>query len=150
MQRAHLLLPPYIEINTTAYFDGPDDVEGNAFFSNELEEAVEGMLPVPLNWRERCYVDFYESPVEWMNGFSLVTINNEEFKTIKEIDYELTNWYGENYLQPALKGKWTGMSSSNHCPKLPGNDFILTLTSVFFSLLSYRLSIISYVALAFN
>ena len=141
MQRAHLLLPPYIEINTTAFFDGPDDVEGNAFFSDELEEAVKDMLPVSLDWRERCYVDFYESPVEWMNGFSLVTINNEQFKTVKEIDYELTKWYGENYLQPALKGNWTGLSSSNHCPKLPGNDFILILTFLFFSVLSYRVSL---------
>ena len=110
MQRAHLLLPPYIEINTTAYFDGPDDVEGNAFFSNELEEAVKGMLPVSRNWRKRCYVDFYEAPVEWMNGSSLVTINNEQFKTVNEIDYELINWYGENYLQPALKENWTGLT----------------------------------------
>ena len=110
MERAHLLLPPYIEINTTAFFDGPDDVEGNAFFSDELEEAVKGMLPVSRNWRERCYVDFYEAPVEWMNGSSLVTINNEQFKTVKEIDYELTNWYGKNYLQPALKGNWVGLT----------------------------------------
>ena len=52
---------------------------------------MKGMLPVSLNWRERCYVDIYEAPVEWMNGFSLVTINNEKFKTVKEIDYDLTN-----------------------------------------------------------
>ena len=110
MQRAHLLLPHYIEINTTAYFDGPDDVEGNAFFSDELEEAVRGMLPVSRNWRKRCYVDFYEAPVEWMKNSSLVTINNEQFVTVKEIDYELTNWYGQNYLQPVLKGNWSDLT----------------------------------------
>ena len=138
MQRAHLLLPPYIEINTTAFFDGPDDVEGKAFFSDELEEAVNDMLPVSRDWRERCYVDFYEAPVEWIDGFSLVTINSEQFKTIKAIDDRLTKLYGENYLQPALKGNWTGLSSSNHCPKLSGNDFILTFTSLFWSVLSFR------------
>jgi len=143
MQRAHLLLPPYIDVNTTAYFDGPDDVDGNALFSDELEEAVKGMLPVSLDWRERGYVDFYEAPAEWMKSSSLVTINNEQFKTVKETDYELTNWYGENYLQPALKRNWTGLSS-NHCPKLQGNDFILILTSLFWSLLSYRVSFFSY------
>ena len=110
MKRAHLLLPPFIEINTTAYFDGPDDVEGNALFSDELEEAVNGMLPVSRNWRKRCYLDFYEAPVEWMKHSSLVTINNEQFKTVKEIDYELTNWYGENYVQPVLKGNWSGLT----------------------------------------
>ena len=110
MERAHLLLPPYIEINTTAFFDGPDDVEGKAFFSDELEEAVNDMLPVSCDWRERGYVDFYEAPVEWMDGSSLVTINNEQFKTVKTIDYELTNWYGKNYLQPALKGNWVGLT----------------------------------------
>ena len=144
MQRAHLLLPHSIEVNTTAYFDGSDDVEGNAFFSDGLEEAVKGMLPVSLHWRERCYVDFYEAPVEWMEESSLVTINNEQFLTVKEIDYELTNWYGKNYLQPALKGNWFGLSGSNHCPKLSGNDLILTLTSLLWWLLSYRVSCISY------
>ena len=135
MQRGHLLLPPYIEINTTPYFDGPDDVEGNALFSSELEEAVKGMLPVSSSWRERGYVDFYEAPERWMWGSSLVTINNEQFLTVKEIDYELTNWYGKNYLQPVLKGNWSGFSSSNHCPKLPGNDFMLSLTYLLWSLL---------------
>jgi len=110
MRRAHLLRPYYIEVNTTAYFDGPNDLEGNALFSHELEEAVKGMLPLSHNWREHCYVDFYEAPAEWMNGSSLITINNEQFLTIKEIDYELTNWYGKNYLHPRLKGSWCGLS----------------------------------------
>lgn len=143
MERAHLLLPPYIEINTTAFFDGPDDVEGKAFFSDELEEAVNDMLPVSRDWRERGYVDFYEAPVEWMDGSSLVTINNEQFKTVKTIHYELTNWYGKNYLQPVFKRNWTGLSGSNHCPKRPGNDFILTFTSLLWSVLSFRVFFIS-------
>ena len=112
MNRAHLLLPPYIDVNTTVYFDGPDDVEGNALFSHELEEAVKGMLPVSRNWRERCYVDFYEAPAEWMEGSSIVTINNEQFLTVKEIDYVLTYWYGKNYLQPVRKGSWSGLTDS--------------------------------------
>jgi len=64
MKRAHLLLPPLIEINTTAHFDGPDDVEGNAIFNDELEEAVKGLLPVSRNWRKRYYLDFHEAPAE--------------------------------------------------------------------------------------
>ena len=144
MQRAHLLLPYYIEVNTTAYFDGPDDVDGNAFFSDELKETVKGMLPVSPHWRERCYVDFYVAPADWINSPSLVTINNEQFKTVTDIDYELTNWYGKNYLQPALNGKWSGFSDSNHCPKLAGNNFIFILTSLFWSLLSYRFSILRF------
>ena len=150
MPRAHMLLAPYIEINTTPYFDGPDDVEGNALFSDELEEAVNGMLPVSHDWRERCYVDFYKAPARWMERSSLITINNEQFCTVKEIDYELTDWYGKNYRQPVLKGNWSGFSSSNHCPKLRGNDFILRLTYLFWSLLSCRVPFISYVTLVCN
>lgn len=41
------------------------------------------MLPVSPNWKKHCYVDFYEAPVEWMEGSSLVTINNEQFLIMK-------------------------------------------------------------------
>ena len=64
---------------------------------------MKGILPVSPNWRKHCYVDFYEAPAEWLEGSSLVTINNEQFLIMKKIDYELTKWYGKNYLRPALK-----------------------------------------------
>lgn len=70
-----------MEVKTTAYFDGPDDVESNALFGDELEEAVKGMLPESPNWRKHCYVDYYEAPAEWMEGSSLVTINNGMMRT---------------------------------------------------------------------
>ena len=108
--RAHMLMGPYIEIDTTPFFDGPDDLEGNLLFSNDIKEAVQGMLPVSLDWRSRCYVDLYWSPLAWMNGSSLVTINNQQFVTVKEVDYELTNWYGKDYREPVLKGNWVGFS----------------------------------------
>lgn len=79
-------------------------------FSNDIKEAVKGMLPVSDNWRDRSYVDFYWSPSAWMNGLSLVTINNQQYVTVKEVDYELTNWYGKNYCEPILKGEWVGFS----------------------------------------
>jgi len=62
------------------------------------------MLLVSRNWRERCYIDFYEAPSEWIEESSLVTINDEQFLTVKEIEYVLTNWYGKTYLQPMLHG----------------------------------------------
>ncbi|KAJ7339520.1 hypothetical protein OS493_005919 [Desmophyllum pertusum] len=112
--RAHMLMAPYIEVDTAPFFDGPDDLEGNLLFSNDIEEAVKGMLPVSNGWRDRCYVDLYPAPSVWMNGSSLVTINNQQFVTLKEIDYELTNWYGKNYREPALKGNWVGFTDQGN------------------------------------
>ena len=108
--RAHMLIGPYVDVDTTPFFNGPDDLEGNLLFSDDIAEAVSGMLPVSSDWRSRCYVDLYWSPSAWMNGSSLVTINNQQFVTVKEVDYELRNWYGDNYRQPALKGNWVGFS----------------------------------------
>ena len=102
-----------MEIDTAPYFNGPDDLQGNALFSNELEEAVRGMLPVSQYWRKCCYVDFYEALPQWMKDSSLVTINNEQFLTVKDVDYKLTDWYGKNYRQPALTGNWSGLSDKN-------------------------------------
>ena len=107
--RAHMLMAPYIEVDTTPFFDGPDDLEGNnLLFSSDIEEAIQDMLPVLSGWRERRYVDFYISPSVWLNGSALAVINNEQFVTLKDIDYELTNWYGKGYLQPAHRGEWFG------------------------------------------
>ena len=109
MPRGHMLMAPYIEVDTTPFFDGPDDLEGNnLLFSSDIEQAVQGMLPVLSGWRERRYVDFYISPSVWLNGSALAVINNEQFVTLKDIDYELTNWYGKGYLQPAHRGEWFG------------------------------------------
>ncbi|KAJ7393329.1 hypothetical protein OS493_006299 [Desmophyllum pertusum] len=111
MPRGHMLSGPSIEINTTSYFEGPDDLEGNALFSNELEEAVKDMLPVSQNWKARCYVDLYQASDEWMEESSLITINNEQFVTltVKDVDYQLTSLYGKNYRQPEVKGNWSGL-----------------------------------------
>ncbi|KAL9988313.1 hypothetical protein ACROYT_G002746, partial [Oculina patagonica] len=108
--RAHMLMGPYIDVDTTPFFDGPDDLEGNLLFSSDIEEAVRGMLPVSSDWRGRCYADIYWSPSAWMNGSSLVTINNQQFVTVKEVEYELTNWYGKDYREPAIKENWVGFS----------------------------------------
>lgn len=111
MPRGHMLMGPYIEVDTAPFFHGPDDLEGsNLLFSSKIEQAIQGMLPVASGWRERRYVDFYVSPSVWLNGSALATINNEKFITLKDIDYELTNWYGKGYLQPALRGEWFGYS----------------------------------------
>lgn len=108
--RVHSLMGPYIDVDTAPVFDGPDDLEGNLLFSSDIEEAVKGMLPVSENWRDRGYADLYWSPSVWMNGSSLVTINNQQFVTVKQVDYELTNWYGKDYREPVLKGNWVGFS----------------------------------------
>lgn len=108
--RVHSLMGPYIDVDTAPFFAGSDDLQGNLLFSNDIEEAVKGMLPVSEHWRERSYADLYWSPSVWMNGSSLVTINNQTFVTVKEVDYELTNWYGKDYRQPVLKGNWVGFS----------------------------------------
>ena len=102
--RGHILVTSYIDVNTAPYFDGPADLEGKALFSSEIEEAVKGMLPVSMSWRKRGYVDFYKAPKKWMQGFSFVTINNEQFVTVKQVDKLLTYWYGKNYRLPARKG----------------------------------------------
>lgn len=109
--RVHSLMGPYIDVDTAPFFDGPDDLQGNLLFSTDIEEAVNGMLPVSEDWKERGYADLYWSPSVWMNGSSLVTVNNQTFVTVKEVDYELTNWYGKDYRQPVLKGNWVGFSN---------------------------------------
>ena len=114
MPRAHILMAPYIEVDTSPYFDGPDDLEGtNGLFSEEIEESVKGMLPIPYSWRYHGYVDFYPG---MMSNFSLVTINNQQYTATKDVDEVLTHWYGKNYRQPILKGNWSGLSDEGHAP----------------------------------
>jgi len=110
--RAHMLVPPYIEVDTAPFFDGPYDLDGNALFSDEIDERVKGMLPISDNWRERGYIDLYGGHLVWMNDSSLVVINNQTFTTVKEVDYELKNWYGESYSEPSVKGNWVGFSDA--------------------------------------
>ncbi|XP_058969328.2 uncharacterized protein [Pocillopora verrucosa] len=113
MPRGHILVPPYIDVNTAPYFDGPEDLEGQTLFNSDLEEAVKGMLPVSQYWRQRGYVDFYEAGQALMEGSSIVTINNKQFVTVKDVDKMLSMNYGKNYRQPALKGEWSGLSDHN-------------------------------------
>ena len=108
MPRAHMLIPPYIEVDTAPFFDGPDDLQGNLLFSSDIEKAVRDMPPVSARWRDRGYVDFYVAPSVWLNDSSLVTINNQQFITVKEIEKKLTNWYGKDYRQPVVRGEWVG------------------------------------------
>ena len=114
MPRAHRLIAPYIEVDTTPFFSGPDDLNGDALFSDEIEEAVQGMLPISDNWRSRGYADLYACSSNQMRSSSLVTINNENFTTVKEVDKILKVWYGKNYRKPILKGKWVGMSDKGY------------------------------------
>ena len=58
-------------------------------------------------------MDFYKAPKKWMEGFSFVTLNNEQFVTVKQVDKHLSKWYGKNYRVPARKGKWWGLSDYN-------------------------------------
>ena len=112
MPRAHILVAPYIEVDTSPFFDGPDDLEGtNGLFSEEIEESVKGMLPIPYSWRYHGYVDFYPG---LMSNFSLVTINNQQYTATKDVDEALTHWYGKDYRQPILKGKWSGLSTKGY------------------------------------
>lgn len=47
----HGLMPPYIDEDTVPFFDGSNDLEGKALFSEEIEEAVRDMLPILNYWR---------------------------------------------------------------------------------------------------
>ena len=114
MPRAHMVIPPYIKVDTAPFFDGPDDLQGNLLFSSDIEEAVKDMLPVSASWRDRGYVDFYVAPSVWLNDSALVTINNQQFITLKEIEYELTNWYGKDYRQPVYRGQWEGFTDEGN------------------------------------
>jgi len=116
MPRGHPLMAPFIEVDTAQFFDGPDDLQGNALFSEEIEQAVKDMLPLSYDWRDHGYVDFYCGDSERMSGYSLVTINNQTFVTVKDVDEQLTNWFGENYREPIVKGNWTGFSDEGNSP----------------------------------
>ena len=67
------------------------------------KHAVRGMLPVSSDWRERGYIDLYGGHLVWMNGPSVVTINNRTYTTVKNVHEELTTEYGENYRQPSAE-----------------------------------------------
>ena len=113
MPRLHPLAPAHITLDTRAFFQGPDDLDGDAFFSPEVQKSVQGMLPILRDWRSRAYLDIYPGFDVWMNDSATVTINSKTFVTVKAIEYELTNWYGKNYLKPALQGSWFGLSDSD-------------------------------------
>ena len=117
MPRAHILMAPYIEVDTSPYFDGPDDLEGtNGLSSEEIEESVKGMLPIPYSWRDRCYVDLYSGGAGLMSDSSLVTINNQQYTATKDVDGALTHWYGKDYRKPILQGNWSGLSDVGYAP----------------------------------
>ena len=116
MPRGHMLQGPYLEVETAQFFDGPEDLEGNALFSDEIEAAVTDMLPLSYDWRSRGYVDLYCGDSEKMSGYSLVTINNQTFSSVKDPTGQLIKWYGENYRQPTSKGNWTGLSVEGYAP----------------------------------
>lgn len=114
MLRAIPLMPAHINIETTAFFDGDSDLQGNRFFSSEIRDSVQELLPVTRSsWRTRGYMDFYTAPEIWWNGSSIIEINGNFFITLKEIDYELRNWYGSNYMNQAFKGNWMGLSDKD-------------------------------------
>jgi hypothetical protein len=111
MSRGIPLLPPHIDVKTTGFFDGDNDLQGDKFFNPAITESVRELLPVTgSDWRSRGYLDFYTAPEIWWNGSSTININGDSYVTVKEIDYELKNWYGKNYMKPALEGNWIGMS----------------------------------------
>ena len=111
MPRAHRHAAPSIEVDTSQFFDGPDDLIGKkGLFSDEIEDSVKKMLPISSFWRTRTYVDFYVGGTRMMESFSLVTINNQQYYTTIYIDKMLTNEYGKNYLTPILSGQWSGLS----------------------------------------
>lgn len=111
MPRAHRHAAPSIKVDTSQFFDGPDDLIGkNGLFSDQIEDSVKKMLPISSFWRTRTYVDFYLGGTRMMESFSLVTINNQQYYTTIYIDKMLTNEYGKNYLTPILSGRWSGLS----------------------------------------
>ena len=108
MPRGFRHWPISVEVDTTSMFDGPNDLRGDKLFNAEIEEEVNGMLPIGEDWRDHGYIDFYRASPEWMNETSKVTIDGKTFVSIKEVDKELTNWYGNDYMTPDMKGEWTG------------------------------------------
>ena len=108
MPRGFRHWPISVEVDTASMFDGPNDLRGDKFSSAEIEEEVNGMLPIAEHWRDHGYIDFYRASPEWMNGTSKVTIDGKTFVTIQDVDKELTNWYGDDYMTPEVKENWTG------------------------------------------
>ena len=110
--RAIPLIPTYIDVNTTSFFDGLDDISGGKLFSKDILMAMKTRHTIGDYWRDRGYIDFYEAPEIWWNGSSVITINGQKYISIRDIDYELTNWYGKDYMKPVLRGSWTGLSDA--------------------------------------
>ena len=110
--RAIPLIPVHIDVNTTSFFNGLDDLSGENFFSEDILRVMTTAHVIGNSWRERGYVDFYEAPEIWWNGSSIITINEEKYISIRDIDYELANWYGKDYMKPVLSGSWTGLSDT--------------------------------------
>ena len=110
--RAIPLIPTYIDVNTTSFFDGLDDISGGKLFSKDILMAMKTRHTIGDYWRDRGYIDFYEAPEIWWNGSSVITINGQKYISIRDIDYELTNWYGKDYMKPVFRGSWTGLSDA--------------------------------------
>ena len=110
--RAISHIPAYINVNTTPFFQDSDDLTGDKFFSEDILMTIQNSHKIGNSWRERGYMDFYEAPEIWWNGSSVITINGEKYTSIRDIDYELANWYGKNYMSPVLSGSWQGLSDT--------------------------------------
>ncbi|EDO45433.1 predicted protein [Nematostella vectensis] len=106
-------IPAYIEVNNSSLFkEGYCRMDlDQGFYSEEIKKSIESLTPLSLHWRDRGYLDFNPAPDIWWNGSALVEINRKKYITIRDIDYELKNWYGYDYMKPALHGEtWNGLS----------------------------------------
>ncbi|EDO45193.1 predicted protein [Nematostella vectensis] len=109
MRRAIALYPPYATFNRSLFY-GPEDLEGEKFFSADVMGAVR-KLKLDTDWRARGYMDFNLGPEVWWKNASKVTINGREYVTVKDAETELRDWYGESWRQPVHPGNtWRGLS----------------------------------------
>ena len=104
------LIPPHMDLNTRPFFDGPDDVSGEHFFSEDILSAMEGVHVIGNTWKERGYADFYNAErQDWWTDHSIVTINGRNYTTVKNITRHLTKWYGHDYMTREQRSNWTGL-----------------------------------------
>lgn len=98
------LYPVHINIATGPFFKDEYDLQGEDFFSLAINKSIGGFLPfAPTNWRSRSYTDFYPGEDSFWDGSSTTFINGVGYDTVKRKDYELANWYGNNWRTPILK-----------------------------------------------
>ena len=93
---------PSINVDTSQFFTGPDDLRGkdHILFGDKVLKEMNKMLPVTVSWLRYVYLDFYDEAKSELLDTSSITINGRKYPTYKDPVAFLKILYGSNYTTP--------------------------------------------------